>query len=65
MDGYAVRFADALTSGICLPVSQRRAAIGNDLIIASGGVPVGEEDHVKPAPTATRHSPPASSSWIT
>ncbi|MFH1603491.1 MAG: gephyrin-like molybdotransferase Glp [Pseudomonadota bacterium] len=27
----------------------RRAAAGNDLIITSGGVSVGEEDHVKPA----------------
>ena len=27
----------------------RRAAAGNDLIISSGGVSVGEEDHVKPA----------------
>ena len=27
----------------------RRAATGNDLIITSGGVSVGEEDHVKPA----------------
>ncbi len=27
----------------------RRAAAGNDLIITSGGVSVGEEDHIKPA----------------
>ncbi len=27
----------------------RRAAVGNDLIITSGGVSVGEEDHIKPA----------------
>lgn len=27
----------------------RRAALGNDLILTSGGVSVGEEDHVKPA----------------
>jgi molybdopterin molybdotransferase len=27
----------------------RRAAAGNDLVITSGGVSVGEEDHVKPA----------------
>jgi len=27
----------------------RRAAAGNDLIVTSGGVSVGEEDHVKPA----------------
>jgi molybdopterin molybdotransferase len=27
----------------------RRAAAGNDLILSSGGVSVGEEDHVKPA----------------
>ena len=27
----------------------RRAAAGNDLIISSGGVSVGEEDHIKPA----------------
>lgn len=27
----------------------RRAALGNDLIITSGGVSVGEEDHLKPA----------------
>jgi molybdopterin molybdotransferase len=27
----------------------RRAAIGHDLIITSGGVSVGEEDHIKPA----------------
>jgi molybdopterin molybdotransferase len=30
----------------------RRAAAGNDLIITSGGVSVGEEDHVKPAVAA-------------
>ena len=27
----------------------RRAALGNDLILTSGGVSVGEEDHIKPA----------------
>jgi molybdopterin biosynthesis enzyme len=27
----------------------RQAAEGNDLIITSGGVSVGEEDHIKPA----------------
>ena len=27
----------------------RRAAAGNDLILTSGGVSVGEEDHIKPA----------------
>lgn len=30
----------------------RRAADGNDLILTSGGVSVGEEDHLKPAVTA-------------
>jgi len=30
----------------------RRAAEGNDLIITSGGVSVGEEDHIRPAVTA-------------
>jgi len=30
----------------------RRAAAGNDLIISSGGVSTGEEDHVKPAVSA-------------
>ena len=30
----------------------RRAAAGNDLIITSGGVSVGEEDHIRPAVTA-------------
>lgn len=30
----------------------RRAAEGNDLILTSGGVSVGEEDHLKPAVTA-------------
>lgn len=30
----------------------RRASVGHDLIITSGGVSVGEEDHIKPAVTA-------------
>ncbi|EHR71328.1 molybdenum cofactor synthesis domain protein [Burkholderiales bacterium JOSHI_001] len=30
----------------------RRAAAGNDLILTSGGVSVGEEDHIRPAVTA-------------
>ncbi len=30
----------------------RQAAIGHDLIVTSGGVSVGEEDHIKPAVTA-------------
>ena len=30
----------------------RKASIGHDLIITSGGVSVGEEDHIKPAVTA-------------
>jgi molybdopterin molybdotransferase len=30
----------------------RRAAAGSDLILTSGGVSVGEEDHLKPAVTA-------------
>jgi molybdopterin molybdotransferase len=30
----------------------RRAALGNDLILSSGGVSVGEEDHIRPAVAA-------------
>lgn len=33
----------------------RRAAVENDLIITSGGVSVGEEDHIKPAVEAEGH----------
>ncbi len=33
----------------------RRAAAGHDLILSSGGVSVGEEDHVKPAVQAEGH----------
>ena len=33
----------------------RRAALGNDLIVTSGGVSVGEEDHLRPAVQAEGH----------